>query len=563
MKIPLSNFEQYIDETILKRGLAYFKKGQVTDVEEISPGCYKAMVEGSEDYIVELTIKNNVITKYECDCPYDIGPVCKHIAAVIFYLQTDVLNMSEQPPLKRKAKTAKQKTPAELVNEILVAASADELKQFIRDKTLYNVQLRNSLLASFARYNSTESKEMYSRQVQAILQDAAGRNGYIDWSEVRQAASGVNELLQSAEKNMADENFHSAALICMAVMEQMTKAFEYADDSGGEIGSCIDYAFNILEQMAEAQKEGTVRQLLFGYCLEAYEKNIFRDWDWHTDVLSLAANMVQTDAEAEHLIRLAEMATASSYEQEAAQLIIYNVLLKTSSAAEANTYLLQHINNSRLRHKAIAADVVQKKYEAAIQKAFEGIKHDQKDKPGLTKDWYNWLLKIAQAQKNTDKIIEYARWLLIDNFSHEQDYYAILKKEVPAKEWPRFVENMIKDISVSNRWSSTGLTASIYIKEAWWSKLFELVKQSPELHIIEQYESHLAKDYAAEIAGLYAGRLINFMKMNTGRSHYQTACRYIRRIIKLGEKKKAAELVESFRKEYPARRALQEELNMI
>jgi len=50
MKIPLDKFEQYIDETILKRGLKYFKNGHVYELEEISPGEYEAIVEGSEDY---------------------------------------------------------------------------------------------------------------------------------------------------------------------------------------------------------------------------------------------------------------------------------------------------------------------------------------------------------------------------------------------------------------------------------------------------------------------------------------------------------------------------------
>ncbi len=31
MDIPLSEFEQIIDETIRKRGFSYFKKGHVTD----------------------------------------------------------------------------------------------------------------------------------------------------------------------------------------------------------------------------------------------------------------------------------------------------------------------------------------------------------------------------------------------------------------------------------------------------------------------------------------------------------------------------------------------------
>lgn len=36
MQIPLSRFEQLIDEPILKRGWTYFKGGAITDCSEIS-----------------------------------------------------------------------------------------------------------------------------------------------------------------------------------------------------------------------------------------------------------------------------------------------------------------------------------------------------------------------------------------------------------------------------------------------------------------------------------------------------------------------------------------------
>lgn len=51
MQIPLEQFEQYIDETILKRGLFYFKKRRVSQVEEISSGEYEAIVDGILKYL--------------------------------------------------------------------------------------------------------------------------------------------------------------------------------------------------------------------------------------------------------------------------------------------------------------------------------------------------------------------------------------------------------------------------------------------------------------------------------------------------------------------------------
>ena len=88
----------------MQRGLNYFKKGYVTDVEEIGLGDYEATVNGREIYTVHLHVEKGVVTEYDCDCPYDQGPVCKHIVAVLFYLQQDVLHLEEDIPTKKTAK---------------------------------------------------------------------------------------------------------------------------------------------------------------------------------------------------------------------------------------------------------------------------------------------------------------------------------------------------------------------------------------------------------------------------------------------------------------------------
>jgi len=54
MEIPLTEFEQYIDDKIVHRGLAYFKNNNISEVEEINDGEFQAVVEGSNDYHVDL-----------------------------------------------------------------------------------------------------------------------------------------------------------------------------------------------------------------------------------------------------------------------------------------------------------------------------------------------------------------------------------------------------------------------------------------------------------------------------------------------------------------------------
>lgn len=52
----LASFEQSFSDIILHRGREYFRSGLVTDLEELKPGIWEALVEGTHDYIVEIEI---------------------------------------------------------------------------------------------------------------------------------------------------------------------------------------------------------------------------------------------------------------------------------------------------------------------------------------------------------------------------------------------------------------------------------------------------------------------------------------------------------------------------
>jgi len=564
MQIPLNQFEQIIDETILKRGLQYFKKGHVHDFEEISPGEYEAIVEGTDVYTVQLTLKNEIVTEYGCDCPYDMGPVCKHVAAVIFYMQQDELDLNKKTKKANQAtKPAKRKTIAQQVDELLEKATHDELKQFVREKASQNTMFRDLFLSSFAQHNPDESKEFYVKQVKSILRAVSDRHGFIDWTASSIAGNMVDNLIESAQKQIDKGNYKSAVFICTAIMEQMTEALQYSDDSNGDIGGPIDAANEMLHTIAQKQIPEEIRRLIIDYCFDSFDKQIYSGWDWHLGVLRLAALLVKTEGEIESIFKRIDKAQRSEYEKKEAQTIKYEILLKTKGEAAAEKYMELNITNSNLRREAIQIAIKKKNYEKAISLAKDGVKYDLKDKPGLAKEWYDWLLKIAQAQNEIEKIIEYARLLFVDNFRHEQDYYKILKLHVEPEKWNSFVEAIIEDISKKKHWVDTDLIAKIFIKEEWWSRLFELVKKSPTLTTIEHYEKYLSKHYADEIVELYAIGITNYMKNNMGRDHYQNACRYIRKIIKLGARKKANEIISYLRNEYPKRKALLEELSKI
>ena len=566
MQIPLDQFEQVIDEKILQRGLTYFKKGHVQELEEVSPNTYQAIVEGTEDYTVRLTVENNVVTDYSCDCPYDLGPVCKHVAAVVFSLQEEKLGLTKKtgkPTKAAKSGVKKSKSVATQIDELMAKASVEELMELIRMEATKNAMFRNHVLASLEHYDENVSKELYQKQLKAMIRSATDRYSLIDWNHARSLGRAVDELLDSAKKQINRGNYQNGLTICLAVLEEMLEPLNTADDSNGDIGGCIDEAFNLLGEMATTCDSTAIRRQIFDFCLDKFDKGVFEGWDWHNGLLSLAAQLAETDDDFDRVMALAEKKQKSEYSNEEVQLIKYDLLLDRKGETVANQFLEQNMDNPKFRRMAIEKALEQKNYAKAVKLAEDGVKTDMKDKPGLAKEWYDWLLKIAQAQKDTPKIIEYARYLLIDNFRNEQDYYQVLKEHVKPEDWESVINAIVHEIKTKRRWYDAGLVGNIYIREKKWDKLWEMVMENPVLSVIERYETYLSKHYSDEMTDLYANQILDYLEHNMGRDHYQTACRYIRRMIKLGGKVKADKLIAQLRTLYAKRPALMQELDRV
>ncbi len=560
MKIPLSEFEQFIDEKILKRGWNYFKNGTVSDFSEIAIGSYEAMVSGTEEYTVHLEVENNTIVAYNCDCPYDLGPVCKHIVAVIFHLQQNELDLNQ--PNTSQSKKKKTKSVTQQITELLQIISHKELMAFVQENTQRDKRFRNNFLASFGHLNQNQSKEFYQQQIHSILKTATGRDGWISWNEMKNVVNTTQTFLDNSEKYLEGRIFNSVFYINTALLEEMTDALQYADDSNGEIGYFIDSATENLLKLTQENLPLALKEELFEYCITSFNKKLFEGWGWHLGMLHIACELIDKESDADTILACLDTVDGE-YEKERAQFFKLELLRKFKDKAEVEKYINQHISNSSIRKKEIEIAFEDKNFERVVQLSKSGIKRDEKDKPGLVKVWYNWLLKVAQSQKDTPKIIEYSRFLFIDDFQPEQDYYQILKNTVEADKWHSFLEEIIKEITPKSRWTYTELIRKIYIEEEWWGRLFLMLKQNPSLSNIQQDEPYLSKDYAKELIALYSERIESYVEKYTGRNHYQTACKYLRRMKKLGGNDEVSKLIEMFKKQYPQRKALMDELSRV
>ena len=493
-----------------------------------------------------------------------MDPVCKHVAAVIFYLEQEELGLSQNTnkgsSKKAKAsssKPSKRKTIAQQVDDLLSKVTHDELILFVQELATKDSLFRDLLLASFAQYNPNESKALYAKQVNTLIKIARGKYGFLDSSGAEYVSKNLSSMLSLAEHYLRKGNHKSAFFICTAIMDELVSALEYADDMDGNLTDTIYDAYDTLTAIAQE----AVRKLILKYCLTSFSKRSFSGWDWHLNFLHLAVYTLSTNDEMEELFkRIASIPQSSEYEVKKAQEIQYDVLLKRKGKSVAQRYIEQNIDNPSFRARAIQDALDQKDYEKATVLANDGIEQDS-GYPGLTIDWYDWLLKIAESQNNIERIILYARYLLLESYNSKRDYYQILKETVPPEQWTDFVDTIIQEAMERKPYYRTDLVASIFIREEWWSRLLDLVTKEYTLDQLAENEKLLAQHFPNELANLYAERIIRYVENHVGRNHYRTACRYIRRMIKLGARDKADEVISQLRLTHYRKKALMEELD--
>src|SRR4030042_329325 len=159
----------------------------------------------------------------------------------------------------------------------------------------------------------------------------------------------------------------------------------------------------------------------FFICQVLHKKESFSGWGWDITLLHFAAQLVKSEKEADTIFSLLDNSDFSEFDREQAEEIKYELIKKMKGDHEADRFLTEYISNPELRRTAISKAIEDKNFEKAISLANDGIKCDTEDKPGLALEWYDWLLRIALIQKDTAKIIEYARFLFVDGFRREKN----------------------------------------------------------------------------------------------------------------------------------------------
>lgn len=529
----IKNFEDNIDEKILDRGSDYYTDGNIIEVHEQEDNEYIFQIEGNGNYEVIVQVsKGGKILYSECDCPYDFGPICKHEVAAYFELR-DIINNKNNNAIGRKDVVKKLG-----VKDVLNNLSKEELVAIIVDITKEDKTLKEKLIVRYSKGNDEEEIKNCKALIESIVRKYTKAEGFIRY---REGYAFVSEMECILDKVQETENILLSLDIAFLLLNEAIRAFQYADDSHGEIGCLVENTIGIIEEIASnsAELDINLRKEIFYKLIKQSEDRIFREWgEYKLGILRICTEFIDIGvlrerliAEIKNLIKINSNDYYEKYTNEQLLEILLAIIKEYGAECEVNEFIENNLNFTSFRELLIEKYISKNNYEKVIELALEGEKKD-KDFAGLIIKWkklrydaYKKLsLKVEQERLGKD--------LLFDgNFQYYNDL-----KELNIKDKVSFYNNLKNELKNNKG----GCKRSIYLElietENDLNEIMEFVRKNPMN--IEDYAEKLAEKFKDEVIELYGVYIKSIASCASNRKNYQGVCQILNRYKKIAGKEK-------------------------
>lgn len=549
----INNFENHIDKIILDRGYNYYIEGNVVEAIEQGENKYLFYVDSSDNYEVLIDIGDNGdILFSQCDCPYDFGPVCKHEVAAYFELSDmlDPSTSSDKLPKKQHKQISMQ--------EVLSDLSKEELIDIITRLANEDDTLKNNLLLKYSNGDHQHELEACQEFIHSIIRKYTGREGFIRY---RDASAFVRELDEVLEKARNTDDALLAIDISLLLIEEAIDAFQYADDSGGDIGSLVTEIFEVIGEISIKNKGTDHQKEIFEKLLAQTDNNVFDGWfDYKFDLLQICLEFADDEKLREPLrSKIESMVDRSSsrYENEELQRLMFQIIEQYGTQEEADQFIYEHLQLSSFREHLLKKYLQTENYHKVIEVAIDGEKND-KQFPGLVSKWkkfrylaYKFLVLKEEQQKLAKELL----------FEGNFEYYHELKELAETENHDEFYANLKQELKTRQGRHSSYIFLELIKAENDLEEMLEYVKENPRF--IEDYAGKLVKPFKEDVAKIYKQYIESVASTSSNRRDYQGVCHKIKRYKKIAGTEIQRELINELMSLYRKRPAFIDELGKI
>ncbi|MEK5040763.1 hypothetical protein [Sporosarcina sp. FSL K6-3457] len=445
------------------------------------------------------------------------------------------------------------------LSEALNALSKDQLISIITDVASKDTILKSRLLLQYSKEMTGQELESFKVLVRSIVSKHKGREGYIAYRDIGHFVRELDECFVQIE----DCTDAIVALeLSFVMLEEAIEAFQYTDDSNGDIGMLVEDALEVIElTVVDAiDSESEQRQELFEKLLKQSEHPMFEEWEeYQITLLGICTHLADSKEYREVLSRKIESMidenTSQRYHNEALNQLLFEMIDQYGTAEEADQFIQARLHYSPFREQLIQRCIVEKNYNRVIELAADGEQSD-KEYAGLVSKWKNFRYAAYKALSLTREQKLLAKDLFMNG---DFDFYHELK--ALAKDPEQFYVQLKQELQKHPAWQTKRLFQRLIEEEKDLDALMEFVRGYPDC--IEQYANDLVEVYQEDIQQIYKEHIKAAANHASNRKGYQDVCQKIRRYGSAVGQQLQQEIVNELRELYRRKPAFVDELGKV
>ena len=540
-------WKDWFQPHILERGWAYFDEGRVSELERTEDG-YTAIVEGTEEYEVEILLEGDSVEDMRCECPYaEDGNACKHMAAVLFAV-------AAAEPSKEKASANKEcLTSAGLVEKI----PDGEIRPLLTELISADEKPYRALLLRYGETTLDECMKTLKEELASIGDQYADHYGNISYRDAGNFECDMADFIGRQTQTLLGRG--EPLLAFRAGMDALREFASYEAEEG--CGYVDDAMNTMLTDILGACKEDAVSEVfdLLLKCAGSAGEH------WRVQDFAEQAVFSRFSGEAfdrkklewvDRQITALEASGKQGYsgEYEMTQLLTrrFDLMKKLSRPKEEmDGFLARFTDYSDIRKLRIRQALDDGKTDEAIRLLKEGKSVDR-NKYGLVAEYSQWLMDLYERQGQQEELLAELEYHVFTLFGG-MEMLSRLKEACTPAQWLEYRARYLsgKHIHKLELMESEGL----------WERLMEAVTATGSISTLDRYEAALKNRYPDEMLEAYVHILTKEAPVVSNRKQYQELAHYLKKLKRYpGGAERAAQLAEDWRTRYSRRRAMMEEL---
>ena len=281
----LADWKKEFTPLILLRGKKYYEEGLVDRIRQCEES-YCAYVAGTEDYQVEIVANDAVIEEMVCSCPYAKGNHCKHMAAVLYAIESGDIEIERVIPAK------KPRVVPHIPVEMPWLEAIDRLPEDVIRKELLKLadrdaRLRIRLGVLFLKRLPQGQIQNWKADLQAAVARYANRWGCVDYEDAWNFLEETNFLLKVnlplvMEVGAVEDAFQLIWIVMETALEWKLDGCD--DDLDELFEDCDDALQNLWAIATQHQREKM---------LQWYQENRDEQWPGGADRVDLIFKQFQ------------------------------------------------------------------------------------------------------------------------------------------------------------------------------------------------------------------------------------------------------------------------------